>query len=265
MPWILRSLVTHLCVEKPDRPVKFMIEHLQRHYLPAETERFHTENYYGTWLPCRWPVQRARLRAGFREQRGADHGYFLAGYKSHTPITYGIHGALEVEAAKKRNRNGMEVCGEEEVVEQAPVEDGKRQRRGAISDVPSAFKSLDLSLFPPKVNRVFSICAGSHDCVFQDPEVVEMLERAVVVNPLLKGLERDERESLYRAMFEVAYRKEDTIIREGDRGDNFYIISRGECEVYVKSAGPDPVLTYKAGDSFGELGKDGAFFFFECC
>ncbi len=51
VPWILRSLVTHLCVEKPERPVKFMIEHLQRHYLPAETERYHTENFYGTARP----------------------------------------------------------------------------------------------------------------------------------------------------------------------------------------------------------------------
>ncbi len=82
-----------------------------------------------------------------------------------------------------------------------------------------------------------------------------MLERAVVINPLLKGLERDERELLYRAMFEVHYRKDDTIIREGDRGDNFYIISRGECEVYVKAAGTEPVLQYKEGDSFGELGE----------
>ena len=35
--------------------------------------------------------------------------------------------------------------------------DGKRQRRGAISDVPSAFKALDLSLFPPKPPHVVAM------------------------------------------------------------------------------------------------------------
>ena len=57
--------------------------------------------------------------------------------------------------------------------------DGKRQRRGAISDVPSAFKAVDLSRFPPKPLHV-----------------VDMLEKAVAKNPLLKSLERDERELL---------------------------------------------------------------------
>lgn len=46
--------------------------------------------------------------------------------------------------------------------------------------------------------------------------------------------------------------KDDTIIREGDRGDNFYILARGECTVFVKNA-PDLVLKYREGDSFGEL------------
>lgn len=46
--------------------------------------------------------------------------------------------------------------------------------------------------------------------------------------------------------------QDDTIIREGDRGDNFYILARGECTAFVKSA-PDLQLNYKAGDSFGEL------------
>jgi cAMP-dependent protein kinase regulator len=175
-----------------------MIEHLQQHYLPAETERYHTENFYG--------------------------------YKNTAPITYGIHGSFhEQEAAKKRERtatNEEEPANEEE-------EEGKRRRRGAISDVPSLVKTLDLSRFPPK-----------------SAEVVEVLERAAAVNPILKTLEREDREFLFRAMFEVNYREGDTIIREGDQGDNYYILSKGECIVTVKGV---QVLQYKAGDSFGEL------------
>ena len=65
-------------------------------------------------------------------------------------------------------------------------EDGKRHRRGAISDVPSVVMDLDLGKFPPK-----------------SPEVVEVLARAAAVNPLLKTLEREDCELLFRAMFEV--------------------------------------------------------------
>jgi hypothetical protein len=131
-------------------------------------------------------------------------GVSWTGCKSQTPITYGIHGSLELDDPKKRHRNNLNGPEEELVPEEHDgkksllcvhfvwcfhfvlillvcfcVPDGKRQRRGAISDVPSAFKALDLSLFPPK-----------------PPHVVDMLERAVAKNPLLKSLERDERELL---------------------------------------------------------------------
>ena len=97
------------------------------------------------------------------------------------------------------------------------LDDVKRQRRGAFSDVPSSARQIDLKSFPPK-----------------HPDVVAVLEKAARANPLLKNLERDERELLFRAMFEVKYNADDTIIRQGDQGDNFYIISEGECTVLGK-------------------------------
>jgi len=200
VPRILKSLVTHVCMEKPDRPVKFMIEMLQQHYLPAETERYHTERFYG--------------------------------YKNTAPITYGIQGVFEeAETGVKRIRD-LDPEMEDQAVDEAG-DDGKRQRRGAISDVPSIMVDLDLSAFPPK-----------------QPEVVAVLQRAAASNSVLKSLDQEDRELLFRAMFEVQYRKDEIIIREGDQGDNFYIISKGECQALVKG---EVVMQYKAGDSFGEL------------
>ena len=205
VPWILKSLVTQICVEQPDRPVKFMIELLQQHYLPAETERYHTERFYG--------------------------------YKNLAPITYGIQGAfqdpLPTDPALKRERDAGPPELENELLLTRQDEDGKRKRRGAISDVPSVVMDLDLAKFPPK-----------------SPEVIAVLAKAASVNPLLKRLEREDCELLFRAMFEVQYSKGETIIRQGDKGDNYYIVSKGECRVFVKE---NEVLNYKTGDSFGEL------------
>lgn len=42
----------------------------------------------------------------------------------------------------------------------------------------------------------------------------------------------------------------------GDKGDNFYIVDSGTCEIYVKKEGVEEeqlVKTVEAGDYFGEL------------
>ena len=39
----------------------------------------------------------------------------------------------------------------------------------------------------------------------------------------------------------------------GDDGDYFYVLERGNAEVFVPKLGPDPVMTYSSGASFGEL------------
>lgn len=83
-------------------------------------------------------------------------------------------------------------------------------------------------------------------------------------------LDREDREMLFRAMFQCKYRADDIIIREGDQvgffvgfigpsltragqGDNFYIVTEGECEAYVSKNPSVPVFHYEPGSSFGEL------------
>lgn len=51
-------------------------------------------------------------------------------------------------------------------------------------------------------------------------------------------------------MFPVVHRGGEAIIRQGDEGDNFYIIDEGEVEVYVNNV---PVVVLGEGCSFGEL------------
>jgi len=55
--------------------------------------------------------------------------------------------------------------------------------------------------------------------------------------------------------FPKEYANDDLIIKQGDPGEEFYVVDSGVPEVYVKQAeGEDKkVLTYGEGDAFGEL------------
>eukprot|EP00743_Colponemidia_sp_Colp-15_P003119 GILK01003370.1.p1 GENE.GILK01003370.1~~GILK01003370.1.p1 ORF type:complete len:364 (+),score=75.92 GILK01003370.1:36-1094(+) len=70
-------------------------------------------------------------------------------------------------------------------------------------------------------------------------------------NFLLNTLDGEQQEILKNAFLEKNVSAGTTIITQGDEGDNFYIIHKGICEIFVKGVGL--VLTCREGDSFGEL------------
>jgi cAMP-dependent protein kinase regulator len=74
-------------------------------------------------------------------------------------------------------------------------------------------------------------------------------------NILFKYLDQDETKIILNAMFQVKKVPGDVIIKQGDEGDNFYVIDSGVAEIFIdqKNAPPLLVLTCKDGDSFGEL------------
>ena len=62
-------------------------------------------------------------------------------------------------------------------------------------------------------------------------------------------------QNLFVALEEVDFKKGDTVIKQGDPGDYFYIIKEGQCEALLESEKkPDgiPLATLGIGDSFGE-------------
>jgi CRP-like cAMP-binding protein len=62
-------------------------------------------------------------------------------------------------------------------------------------------------------------------------------------------------QQLFVLLEPVEYKKGDTVIKQGDTGDNYYIIQEGRCEVTrAPSPGAKPIklAELRAGDSFGE-------------
>lgn len=70
--------------------------------------------------------------------------------------------------------------------------------------------------------------------------------------PLLASLTPYERSKIADALETRKFSAGDTIIKEGDVGDAFYLLESGEAEAY-KSGVSEPVMHYTKGDFFGEL------------
>merc|ERR1712106_543516 len=63
-------------------------------------------------------------------------------------------------------------------------------------------------------------------------------------------LKEEEMAEVFESLFPSEAVLEDTIIQQGNEGDNFYIIDQGEVEIYVNG---EKVLNIGEGGSFGEL------------
>lgn len=59
------------------------------------------------------------------------------------------------------------------------------------------------------------------------------LSKAISKNVLFSHLDENERSDIFDAMFPVNCLQGEDIIRQGDEGDNFYVIDQGEVEVCI--------------------------------
>jgi len=73
---------------------------------------------------------------------------------------------------------------------------------------------------------------------------------------LFRSLDPDQMSEVLDAMFERRVTEGEYVIKQGDDGDNFYVVDSGAYDVYVKIDGePEPkkVMNYDNQGSFGEL------------
>lgn len=57
------------------------------------------------------------------------------------------------------------------------------------------------------------------------------LAKAIGKNVLFSHLDENERSDIFDAMFPINCISSESIIQQGDEGDNFYVIDQGEVEV----------------------------------
>lgn len=84
-------------------------------------------------------------------------------------------------------------------------------------------------------------------------EKIKFLPNVKVGNKAFRDvLEDDQLNTMAQLLKQEYFRKGDTIIREGEAGNTFYIIQSGDVDVYRKEFGPDPIATLGAEKFFGE-------------
>uniref|UniRef100_A0A8C4EZW5 cAMP-dependent protein kinase type I-alpha regulatory subunit n=1 Tax=Dicentrarchus labrax TaxID=13489 RepID=A0A8C4EZW5_DICLA len=110
-----------------------------------------------------------------------------------------------------------------------------RSRRGAIS--AEVYTEEDAASYVRKV-------------IPKDYKSMAALAKAMEKNVLFAHLDDNERSDIFDAMFSVNYIAGETVIQQGDEGDNFYVIDQGEMDVYVNN---EWVTSIGEGGSFGEL------------
>ncbi|XP_067929002.1 cAMP-dependent protein kinase regulatory subunit-like isoform X2 [Watersipora subatra] len=110
-----------------------------------------------------------------------------------------------------------------------------RMRRGAVS--AEVCTEEEASCYIKKV-------------VPKDYKTMAALSKAISSNVLFSHLDENERSDIFDAMFPVHRHAGEVIIRQGDEGDNFYVIDSGDVDVYLNN---QLVLNISEGGSFGEL------------
>jgi len=78
----------------------------------------------------------------------------------------------------------------------------------------------------------------------------ESLSKSIAKNALFQHLKDDEMSDVFDSLFPSNAEPDDTIIKQGDAGDNFYIIDQGAVDIYVNDI---KVVNLGEGGSFGEL------------
>ncbi|KAM9843573.1 cAMP-dependent protein kinase type I-alpha regulatory subunit isoform 2-T2 [Aulostomus maculatus] len=111
----------------------------------------------------------------------------------------------------------------------------ERSRRGAIS--AEVYTEEDAASYVRKV-------------IPKDYKSTAALSKAMERNVLFAHLDSNERSDIFDAMFSVNYIAGETVIQQGDEGDNFYVIDQGEMDIYVNNT---YVTSVGEGGSFGEL------------
>ena len=76
------------------------------------------------------------------------------------------------------------------------------------------------------------------------------LKKSIENNVLFSHLDDTESQDIFAAMFKAEFNAGEVIIKQGDDGDNFYVIHQGEVDILVNDV---KVVSIKEGDSFGEL------------
>lgn len=116
------------------------------------------------------------------------------------------------------------------------------RRRGGISAEPvteeDATSYVKKVRYPKKEGRCTVLPVTDTSPFFQvvpkDYKTMAALSKAIAKNVLFSHLDENERSDIFDAMFPVNFLPGETIIQQGDEGDNFYVIDQGNIRLVTR-------------------------------
>jgi len=141
---------------------------------------------------------------------------------------------LNEHRTQEQNRATAAVEDDDTLEEPPRIPQQGRRRLGVSAEVPDENEAANyIKVVIPK-----------------DKDTQNQLRNAMCKNVLFSHLDIDEQKSIFDAMFPVEKKAGETIIEQGEEGDNFYVIDVGSVDVFVNG---QYCLTIHEGGSFGEL------------
>lgn len=120
-------------------------------------------------------------------------------------------------------------------------------------DFPAGYnpnRGRRFSVAGESLNPTSDMSSAPRTIVKKSEEAKRRIRAVITNNILFKNLDEDQLEDLVDEMFEVRLRPDEVVIRQGDDGDNFYIVDSGELYVLYRDV---VVATIGSGKSFGEI------------
>lgn len=117
---------------------------------------------------------------------------------------------------------------------------------------PSAeFKSTRRTSVSAESYQPSEVDPSHHIVIPKSKDSIERIEQAISKNLLFKNLDSLQKSRIIDSMFERKVISGEVIIKEGDEGDNFYVVDSGKFSIQIKEKGE--VMQVGSGGTFGEL------------
>eukprot|EP00735_Rhodelphis_limneticus_P010418 TRINITY_DN3161_c0_g1::TRINITY_DN3161_c0_g1_i1::g.3601::m.3601 TRINITY_DN3161_c0_g1::TRINITY_DN3161_c0_g1_i1::g.3601 ORF type:complete len:419 (-),score=84.84,sp/P31319/KAPR_APLCA/40.71/3e-97,cNMP_binding/PF00027.24/3.5e-24,cNMP_binding/PF00027.24/2.9e-22,Dpy-30/PF05186.8/0.031,RIIa/PF02197.12/0.15 TRINITY_DN3161_c0_g1_i1:208-1395(-) len=135
------------------------------------------------------------------------------------------------------------------------MEDDQNENNTASAPVPSNYNRGRRIAVSAEPVRPEDLNTSEIKKIPKSQEEMVRIGEVIRGSILFSHLDEDQRAIVAGAMFKVSHKQGDVIIRQGDDGDNYYVIDSGQVEIFVRQSdgSEKKVLECGSGEGFGEL------------
>jgi cAMP-dependent protein kinase regulator len=152
---------------------------------------------------------------------------------------------LSQHFGKQAGADSKSSTGDRAAAVQTPDDDDEECAEPPPSRAPGRRQAVSAEVFDPSEMENYERIV-----IPKDEKTRQSLEKSMGKNILFRYLDSEEKAEIFDAMASVDKQPAETIIQQGEDGDNFYVIDSGEVDVFVND---EYMTTITVGGSFGEL------------